>query len=321
MTKEELNENISFLFGENPIGIKLYFVVENGGEMQIRFADISDEVAIDLKEQFINYIRGKFVNNPELVYAEITEADDTSNAAYHYNLEGEPEELSPLFHANENDDYPTFSFTNDDLKGIKAFIIRLGNETAEVLLYKKHYPISLMKRGSYYGLVPSDNRLEKFSENLIKINNSVEFMIVDDELIILSIDTFQNSFGYDKIIRSKAADNLQIIQDTNILEDVNALTELATELKYAKKIMKIRHHSPVLNIPFPEIKNFIQNHPKLKRRIRFNATETRISLESRASKELFIKILNDDFLKSELTQLLYDSQKKAALDNGEEPAG
>ena len=319
MTRDELNQNIAFLFGENPIGIQLYFVLETNGETQIRFADISDEVATDLREQFVGYIRGKFIDNPELVYASITEADDNSNAAYHYNLEDEPEELSALFHASENDEYPPFSFSNDDLNDIRAFMIRLGNEEEEVILYKKHYPISLMKRGSYYGLIPSDNRLEKFSDNLIKINNSVEFMLVADELVVLSINTFQNSFGYDKIIRSKAEENLQIIHATNILDDVEALRELAAELKYAKKIMKIRHHSPVLNIPFPDIKNFIQNHPKLKRKIKFNDDGSKISLVSRSSKELFIKILNDDFLKSELTQLLYDSQKKNAMDNTEEP--
>jgi hypothetical protein len=82
--------------------------------------------------------------------------------------------------------------------------------------------------------------------------------------------------------------------------------------------MSIRHHSPVLNIPFNDVKTFIQAHPKLKRRIKFNDDQTRISLQTRTSKELFIKILNDDFLKSELTQLLYDSLKKAAMDNSEE---
>ena len=332
MTREELNQNIAFLFNNlAPIGIKLYFVLENEGETQIRFADISVEVATDLKTQFVDYLQSKLVNNPELNYAAITEADDTSNSVYHYNLDGQPEELQPMYDVQaeeifslnqvENPSFPNFTFNQDDLSKITGFVICLGNEANKFVLYKKHYHVSLMKQGSYYGLlaVQAATRFEKLTDNVIKLNETVEFMLVDDKLIVLSVKTFQNSFGYDKIIRSKAEENLGTIAAANLLEDIEVLRELAQELKFAKKIMNIRHHSPVLHIPFADVRTFIQGHPKLRRRIKFNEDQSRISLQSRSSKELFIKILNDDFLKSELTQLLYDSQKKAAMNNNEEP--
>jgi len=329
MTREELNQNIAFLFANgNPIGIKVYFVLEDNGECLIRFADISPQVATDLKTQFTGYIQQRIANNADLNYGSITEADDSGNAAYYYNLEEQPALLQPLFDVNAAElfvlqqdgeqSFANFSFKADDLGKIKAFIICLGNEANKVVLYKKQYPISLMRQGSYYGLVPSNTRLERFTDNVIKINETVEFMLVNDALIVLSLKTFQNSFGYDQIIRNKAEENLLTIEATNLLEDIEQLRELIGELKYAKKIMSIRHHSPVLNIPFNDVKNFILAHPKLKRRIKFNGDQTRISLKTRTSKELFIKILNDDFLKSELTQLLYDSLKKAAMDNNEE---
>ena len=56
-------------------------------------------------------------------------------------------------------------------------------------------------------------------------------MLVGDELIVLSVKTFQNSFGYDKIIRGKAEENLETIAAANLLEDIEVLRELATELK------------------------------------------------------------------------------------------
>ncbi len=326
MTREELNQNIAFLFSNsNPIGIKVFFVLDENGENVIRFADISPQVAIDLIQQFIGYIEQRIANNAELNFCSITDADDSGNSAYHYNLEEKPTLLKPLFDINEAEIFSlqqdgeqlfeNFSFNDDDLTKIKAFIICIGNEANKVVLYKKHYPISLMRQGSYYGLVPSNTRLERFTENVIKINDTFEFMLVNDALIVLSLKTFQNSFGYDQIIRNKAEANLLTIAGANLLEDIEQLRELTTELKYAKKLMSIKHNSPVLNIPFDEIKLFIQSHPKLKRRIQFNGDQSKIDLQTRTSKELFIKILNDDFLKSELTQLLYDSLKKAAMDN------
>jgi predicted lactoylglutathione lyase len=328
MTREELNQNISFLFtDQDPVGIKVFFVLSEESVDVIRFADISSQVAADLKAQFTGYIRQRIADNEELNYGSITDADDSGNSAYHYNLDERPELLHPLFEvdkaeifalAQQQDSiFKNFSFQADDLGKIKAFIICIGNEANRVVLYKKHYPISLMKQGSYYGLVPSKTRLESFTDNVIKVNDQVQFMLVNNTLIVLSLKTFQNSFGYDQIIRNKAEENLLTIAAANLLEDIDQLRELTKEIKFAKKIMRIRHHSPVLNIPFNDVKTFIQSHPKLKRRIKFNVNQSKIDLQTRTAKELFIKILNDDFLKSELTQLLYDSLKKASMDNKE----
>ena len=215
--------------------------------------------------------------------------------------------------------FQTFSFFRGDFSGIKGFVICLGNEAHKVSLYKKLYAVSVLKQGDFLALFPRDNRLERMNENVIKMNDKTEFMLVNGELIVLDIKTFQNSFGYDNIIRERAAENLGLIVALGIIEDVAGLQELAQELKFAKRIMRIRQHSPVLQVPFPAIAEFIRSHPKLRRRLKINDDGTQFKLDTRTSKELLIKLLNDDYLKSELTELLYDSQKKNPLDNTEDP--
>ena len=66
-------------------------------------------------------------------------------------------------------------------------------------------------------------------------------------------------------------------------------------------------------MPTTTVMAFIQQHPILKKKIRLNADNTKVSLDTKVSQELFIKLLNDDFLKSELTMLLYDSQNKDSM--------
>lgn len=66
-------------------------------------------------------------------------------------------------------------------------------------------------------------------------------------------------------------------------------------------------------LPTSTVMTFIQQHPILKKKIRLNADNTKVSLDTKVSQELFIKLLNDDFLKSELTMLLYDSQNKDSM--------
>ena len=53
--------------------------------------------------------------------------------------------------------------------------------------------------------------------------------------------------------------------------------------------------------------------------MRYNEDETQFNLDTRVSKDLLIKILNDDLLTSELTKLYYDSLAKNEIEVEEEP--
>jgi len=74
--------------------------------------------------------------------------------------------------------------------------------------------------------------------------------------------------------------------------------------------------SPVLDLIRTEKENvlkFIGEHRTLKDLIKFNSTGDKVQLSSLKSIEAFVKLLDDDYLKSELTKMLYDSQNKDAL--------
>lgn len=250
MNSLELLESLTFLFEPNQqIGIELYFVIDDNNA--IRRADISDDVAEELQERFTNYISTRIFSNADLLLAPISEGE-TVGAIYHYNFEEWPASLQPMLDVTTNaaDQVQDFSFGADDFKKIKGFLIKIGNEGNEIVLYKKHYPISLMERDSrLLGLIESDHRFEKLDSNIVRLNDTFEFMKVGDELVVLSLNVFEKHFGYDAIIKQKAVDTLQIVQAANLLADIQVLQDLANELKYAKRIMKIKRDSPVLQIP------------------------------------------------------------------------
>ena len=52
--------------------------------------------------------------------------------------------------------------------------------------------------------------------------------------------------------------------------------------------------------------------------MRYNENQTQFLLDTRVSKDLLIKILNDDLLTSELTKLYYDSLAKDGIEVEEE---
>ncbi len=319
MTKEELLEKLQFLFDpEVEIGLSMYIIVNTINGHEKRRADITDEVIQELMSQFKEYIRSKFITNHDLIFSDLTIADDRKNSAFFYDLEELPVGLEVMGELIENEELPFFNFNEDNFEEITGFVFLIGNEETKVALYKKQYPISLIKQDSVLMIKKSNHRLVKVDDDIIRLNDSFEFLQIDDEMIVLSLKTLERYFGFDAVIRNQALANVQIIEQANLLEDSEPLEELVEDIRFAKKLMRIKPDSPVLQLPFAHVRAFIQGHPKLRRRLRFNNNSTRISLDTKTSKELFLKLLDDDFLKSELTNLLYESDIKNKMTNEEE---
>lgn len=53
----------------------------------------------------------------------------------------------------------------------------------------------------------------------------------------------------------------------------------------------------------------------MRNKIRYTPDGTQFALDTKVSKDLFVKLLNDDFLTSELTQLYYDSLAKDNIES------
>lgn len=314
MTRQELLNRLEyFLNPENGIGAALYFVLNENGNNVIRFADIDNDAKEELQERFLEYIGEKFTANEELHYMNISEADDRKNVAYRYDIEERDESLNILNEIIAEGEREYFNFNDESLTNLQGYLITIGNEANQIALFKKHHPVNLLKRDRFL-LVPSNQRLVAVNNDVLAIDKSFDFMLVDEELIILKLNTLERFFGFENVVRSRAETTIAAIEAVELLEDIGQLNELAQSMTNARKLMRMRN-SPVIGMPVDAVIGFINNHPELTGRIDFNEDGTRIRLTTGVSKKLFLKILNDDYLFSQLTNLQYDSHAKDRLAN------
>ena len=122
-------------------------------------------------------------------------------------------------------------------------------------------------------------------------------------------------FGFREIIKKEAILALNEIDAKGIIEDMEVLRETVNDLAFARKLTKVRNSSPVLtmDISVEQIIYFTKTTPALAGRFKYSDDDKKIRLDTKKSKEAFVKLLNDDFLKSELTDLYYDSLAKDKL--------
>lgn len=313
MNLNDLKVHLSIINSEDqPVGIRIHVAIKNeDGNESIAVADVSDDLASDLKEMFRRTINQRFFNDEEFVLTNISDANELINSAFYYDIDEFPEKLMILQEFDTWHDYPEFSFSNDAIESIKAILITIGNQNNYFTVFKHVYPVTILRQDKVLGFVPIGNRFEKLTSSILQINNSIDFIFTENKLIINNLRTLTTSYGYQEVIKNQAKEKVELIRSLDLIVNIDVLTAFIENIKYAKRVLKINIESPVLQLAKDSIVNFIKNHEKLSLKIRFEENGERILLDTDVSKILTIGILNDDFLRSHLTDLDYESERKA----------
>lgn len=317
MNKLELNNALSFV--KAPQGeLQIIFYANLEGIEQPRKLDIAEVDLPVLKQMFIDAIQTFIIGKDDYVVLKLSAADERGKCFYHYDLEI-PQELQMLENVIGNDNLQIFNFNNTKLSNINSLIVVLADDNNEISLYKKLSPVEVIGRGGHI-FKKSNQRLEKFDDQLLRITPKFQVIRVNGELIIIDLNAVEKSFGFHDVITREATVSLKAINEMQLISNIESLQQLVNNVSFARKLTKVARNSPVikLNIPNANIIAFAKSHPLTKSKMRFNEDETQFTLDTRVSKDLIVKILNDDLLTSELTKLYYDSLAKDGIEIEEE---
>ena len=309
MNKIELNQALSFVFkpkGELQI---IFYAVAEGYSQPVKL-DIENDALPSLLESFIISIKTNILDKEEYSVINLSTADERGNCFYQYDLEL-PEELKILETVIGNDSLEKFNFKSNKLSNIRSLVIVIADQEKELSLFKNISPVEVLGRGGFVFKGASE-RLEKYNDQLLRITPKFQIIRISNELIINDLKAIEKSFGFHDVITREAINSVNEINSMQLISNIDSLTDLVTNISFARKLTKIARNSPVikLNISNEQIISFAKSHPLTKSKMRFTEDGLQFTLDTRVSKNLFIKILNDDLLTSELTKLYYDSLAK-----------
>ncbi|WP_222167066.1 anti-phage protein KwaB [Edaphocola aurantiacus] len=309
MNKQELD--IALEFVNNPEGeLQIIFYANINNIEEPQKLDIKGDDLPILKNIFLDAIQNFVISKDDYAVLQLSTADERGRCFYQYDLEV-PQELQMLQEVIGNDNLQTFNFNSHQLSDINSLIVVIADDSNEVTLYKKLSSVEVIGRGGYL-FMKHNQRLERFEDQLLRITPKFQLMRVAGEIIIIDLNAIERSFGFYDIITREAAISLSVISEMQLINNITALEELVNNISFARKLTKVARNSPVIknNIPNANIIEFAKTHPFTRNRMRYNEEGTQFLLDTRVSKDLLIKILNDDLLTSELTKLYYDSLAK-----------
>ncbi len=222
---------------------------------------------------------------------------------------------------NQDDEYHPFDMLKEDDENITGFDISEINDLMGVLFkfekgtdtvwgYQYIYSIAIPNKSGLGFLLTQEGTLFKeMKKPLFSISSKINFMIVNGNIITNDIDIMQRNFGFSKFIRSEAAKVMNTVNDIGIVDSMDKIQKYVEgdKLTYAKKMMQIKS-SPVLNMKPKVLLNKIKTSPTYSNKLKI--VDNKIVLETKKQVEVFIKMLNDTWLKSELTEQLYEAEVK-----------
>lgn len=322
MNAEQLKQSLEAFYEHyDDLGVTIYAILKGAESDEPRKIDIESDSLGGLKELFIESLRDNISRREELSALDLSSSDERIDAIYRYDIEV-PEELSALETVTASDDLPVLNLNDEALSGIKALIIEIGNNIGQVVLYKTMAPVNIFGRSSFF-LLKSDHRLKKIEDEFLRVSSGFQLARIMGELFVFDLSAIEKAFGFDSIIKSEATAGINAIEEIGLVENTEVLHELLNDIKYARRFVKVAKASPVLQakIDNSQIISFCKTFPKLANRIRLNEDETKIVLDTKVSKDLFIKLLMDDYLTSELTNFHYESLAKDNADVANESQG
>lgn len=325
MNVQELKSRLETILRIDQIGVNVFFVLKTEDNLfNVKKADIRQDATNTLLTsliQSISEIVDLIDNNENFRVLNLSTADDRSSAIYQYDLDEQPETFGFINEVASHmeagyfsvDNNKVFLFNNDRLGNIDGYIIKLGDTDNNILLYRKNYPINVFKQNKIYFVKGDDSQFTTMNNDFLRVDAKIDFFRLDDSVFIYNLSVLEKFSDFHQIISAEATNSIEQVDALGLVENIEVLSERVSELSFARKLTKISTTSPVFTLPKAQVISFAQGHRLLATAFRYSENGN-IILDTKKSQNLFIRLLNDDFLHSQLSNTDYLTPAKDKLD-------
>lgn len=309
METDEMKDILkSIMFSKIKYGLTIFAYVKGNENYILKKFLINDELCSNIKNIINSVVEDKFLSDD----CEVDIIDNISD------------DRKVLYEIVQNDGFCPFRIINNyknindiysekEQDSLVGLLFRINLNDQAIWFYQHIYPVRMIKRSKSLYAMLNGNTYVTLDRDILKIDSRFDFLIINESIITSNIKLLQTSFGFDKYIRNEAEKTISIISELDIVSDTEKIFAFSDKQKLtnAKKLLKAKN-SPVLNMEKDELINGLKKHPRYKDKFQFK--DKKIVINSQKDVNELIKMLNDDIVRSELTNREYDSSTKYILE-------
>ncbi|WP_151776168.1 anti-phage protein KwaB [Acinetobacter bereziniae] len=315
MSIEDIRRSTKAITEDPVCGLEVFFAIKDAsGQYSIKKADFTADAQSELKDLFKQEINLKISDNDTLSLMKITASDNRSDVIFEYDIPTADQaiEIKLMNQLASSTNFSNFSFTNDGVDNIKAILMIVGTASNNMIIYKHVYPINLFdKKGIFF----VKDRIESVDSSMIRISGGFDFFMLNNVYYVINIKLLERKYGFDNFLKKTATAIVQSIKSINLVQDITSFEARIGEKTFARKLARVSSQSLILSraVPASNIISFIESHPVLKTKFRCDTVNKKIILDTKVSHDLFIELLRDAYLRSELTNENYHAIAKDSL--------
>lgn len=263
-----------------------------------------------LKEMFFEILAEQFLSQ-ESEYADGRQLADNQHK---YLIFEQGNSFQPFAYLSDADEIE--EFTSEDLTDASGLMFRVKKGEEILWIYQHLWSIMVpnKKKTSYMArLLRYENQIvfAEQRESLLTIAKKIDILIMDNHLITSNTTLLQKNFGFQDYIYQSAQQTVRCIEQKNLVENIEKLTEYITrgKPKYAKKMMRIAS-SRVFNLTREQLIAKVNTLPRWQGKLNFNQETNLIVLNTYNEVESLIDLFDERYTRSDVTDTEYDTDVK-----------
>lgn len=307
-TKEEIQASIkSIMFSGAVCGIEIYASLRNENGYHTKKMRATDKLLSSTKDKVAGFINCTYL-------ADDAEFDTSENIAdnkkefYEISLTESYSPFAFLDDAEKRTEY----YSESDRNKLSGFLFKINLNDQYFWVYQHIYSVSRIDRSKNVIALFIGDTYDEVDSDIVQIDSRADVIIFSSSAVTAKMDLMQRFFGFEQYIRAGAQKTIEIIRNLDIVDSLEKFVafENKSKLTNAKKLLKAKN-SPVLQMKKNDLLENLKKHSRYKTMFKFE--EDHIVISSQKEAAAFIKMLNDDIVRSELTGKEYDSSSKMLL--------
>lgn len=308
MKTEEIKNKIqNIMFSKTEYGLTIFSCIKDEENIALKKFLVNDKLRNQLKCMIKGIVETQIV-------ADSFELDIIDNIADNRKIFYEIPQNKNFFPFKSINNYQKVidAYSEKEQDSLMGLLFRINLNDDDIWFYQHIYPVRMIKRSKSIYAIFSDDTYVPLNRDVLQIDLRIDLFIIDNRIITSNINLLQKCFGFNEYIRNEAQKTISIIDELDIVSDISKVFafESKEQLTNAKKLLKAQN-SPVLKMKKEKLISKLKKHPRYKDK--FNIKDNKIVINSQKEVNEFIKMLNDDIVRSELTNSEYDSSSKQIL--------
>lgn len=314
MTKEELQQKLQFIQDEQITKHLSVFVTTQTTGLQL-FNIEADDIG-DLLKMFVDSIKQKLIDVDQYSIVDYSTTVLRDNVIYRYDLpENRTMQMNRMSEVLDIQNPENFNADETPIESITGiYVVIRGEMNQNIVLYKHITAVDKTYARSSFLFFKDNDMFKRQKENLLRISPAIHMIMVENEILLLDMKKLESALGLKDILVREAERDIQSVVDKRLVTDNHFLKKACGKTSMCKKLRHALTQSKVIlkGIDNKDIVKFAKSK-RGKLQFHFNAAKDAFDIRSKAEAERFIKLLDDDFLRSELTQEDYDSYDKECM--------